>query len=89
MMKQPESQHEKQIQSILAEFNTNYSIALKPYSDLAKSFGAYIQVTNAMLAEKDQEIQKLKGQVVKEANKDVPLPVAKANFKAEEKTKRE
>lgn len=75
MMKQPESQHEKQIQQILAEFNMNYSIALKPYGDLAKSFGAYIQVTNAMLAEKDQEILRLKGQVLKEANKDVPVPV--------------
>lgn len=77
MMKQPESQLEKQIQSILAEFNTNYSIAIKPYSDLAKSFGAYIQVTNMMLAEKDQEILKLKGQVVKEANRDVQLPSIK------------
>lgn len=78
-MKQPESQHEKQIQSILAEFNMNYSIALKPYSDLAKSFGAYIQVTNMMLAEKDQEIARLRGQVVKEANRDVTLPVTSKN----------
>jgi hypothetical protein len=76
MMKQPESQYEKQIQQILSEFNTNYSIALKPCSDLAKSFGAYIQVTNVMLAEKDQEILRLKGQIVKEANKDVALPSA-------------
>jgi hypothetical protein len=82
MMKQPESQHEKQIQQILAEFNTNYSIALKPYGDLAKSFGAYIQVTNVMLAEKDQEIARLRGQVVKEANRDVQLPSIKAASKA-------
>lgn len=87
MMKQPESQYEKQIQQILMEFNTNYSIAVKPYSDLAKSFSAYIQATTSMLAEKDQEIARLKGQVMKEANKDVQLPSAKANFKADEKTK--
>ena len=74
MMDQPESQLGKQIQSILQEFNTNYSVAIKPYVDLAKSFGAYIQVTNAMLAEKDQEILRLKGQVVKEVNKDVAVP---------------
>ena len=75
-MTQPDrtNQLQQQAQAVIGEFQTNIAIATKPYGDLAKSFSAYIQITNALLAEKDAEIAVLKGKVVKEANKDVPLP---------------
>ena len=73
----PEEQLNEQAQAVIQEFQVNFSVANKPLNDLVKSFSAYIQITNARLRLKDDEIQRLRGQVVKSVNKDVALPPVK------------
>lgn len=63
----------QQRQNLVGRFQSNLNIAIKPYSDLAENFTAYMNVSDALIRELQQEIQKLKGQVVKAANTDVDV----------------
>ena len=67
-------QLQEQANQIVNEFQTNINIATKPYQDLARSFSALMQVTNAIIQTKDERIAELEGQVVKQANKDATPP---------------
>ena len=67
---------EQQRQTFIARFSTALTIASKPLNDLVEAFSGYVQTTNALLAEKNMEIMALKGRVMKEVNRDVPVPAA-------------
>ncbi len=51
---------EQQASNIVARFNFALQTQLKPYSEIAELFNAYINIAQTAIAAKDEEIAKLK-----------------------------
>ncbi|MCW3994929.1 MAG: hypothetical protein NWE98_02115 [Candidatus Bathyarchaeota archaeon] len=56
----------QQRQNLIGEFQTNMNIATKPFVDLAKTVSLYMQVTDLLIKNLQEENQKLESEVKKQ-----------------------